>query len=90
MSTINVRSISNTILSFCDIVESKKLDVVAVAEMWMFRKETSASLADVTSKGFKLVHNLRKGRRGGVAIMVNKFFNLTPCDIYQLTQVSRQ
>ena len=75
------RFISNKIASFCDIVESKKLDVVAVAEKWLYTKETSASLADVTPNGFKLVQNPRKGRGGGVAIMVNELFNLTPCDI---------
>ena len=81
MATINVRSISNKTASFCDIVESKKLDVVAVTETWLSTNETSASLADVTPNGFKLVHKPRKGRGGGVAIMVNELFNSTPCDI---------
>ena len=85
MAKINVRSISNEIASFCDIVESKKLDVVAVTETWLSTKETSASLADVTPNGFKLVQNPRKGRGGGVAIMVNELFNLTPCDITNYT-----
>ena len=65
MATINVRSISNKIASFCDIVESKKLDVVTVTEMWLSTMGTSASLADVTPNGFELVQNSRKGR--GVA-----------------------
>ena len=80
MDIIIVRSISDKIASFSDIVESKKLDVVAVTETWLSTKETSASLADVTPNGFKLVQNPRKGR-GGVAIMVTELFNLTPCDI---------
>ena len=81
MAIITVRSISNKIASFSDIVESKKLDVVAVTETWLSTKKTSASLADVTPNGFKLVENQRKGRGGGVAIMVTELFNLTSCDI---------
>ena len=60
MATINVRSLSNKIASFCDIVESKKLDVVAVMETWLSTKETSASLSDVTPDGFKLVQIHKK------------------------------
>ena len=43
-------------------VKKKKLDVVAVMETWLSTKETSASLADVTPNGFKLVQ--KKGWRG--------------------------
>ena len=81
IATINVRSISKKIASFCAIVESKKLDVVAVTATWLSTYQTSASLAKVTPNGFKLVQNPRKERGRGVAIMVNELLNLTPCDI---------
>ena len=42
-----------------------KLDVVTVTETWLSTMGASASLADVTPNGFKLVQNPRKGR--GVA-----------------------
>ena len=50
MATINVRSISNRIAFFSDIVESEKLDAVSVTETWLTTKETSASLTEVTPR----------------------------------------
>ena len=80
MATLNVRSLNSKCASFSDLVISKKLDIVAITETWLSPKETSAGLADLTPKGFKLFHQPRKGKTGGgVAIMVADHLNVTRC-----------
>ena len=86
MATLNVRSLTSKCASFSDLVSSKKLDVVAITEMWLSPKETSAGLADLTPRGFKLIHQPRQGKTGGgVAIMVADHLNVTKCKMSQFS-----
>ena len=86
MATVNVRSIRQKSASFSDLVTTKSLDVVAITEMWLKANETSAALADMTPQGYSLIHEPRRGKQGGgVAIMTNNKFDVSPCKIPQYT-----
>ena len=77
MATVNVRSIRLKSASFSDLVTTKSLDVVAITETWLKAKETSAAFADITPRGYNLIHEPRRGKQGGgVAIMTNNKFDV--------------
>ena len=82
MATVNLRSIRQKSASFSDF-----LDVVAITETWLKADETSAALADITPQGYSLIHKPRRGKQGGggVAIMTNNKFDVSPCKIPQYT-----
>ena len=85
-ATVNVRSIRQKSASFSDLVTTKSLDLVAIRETWLKAKETSAALADITPQGYSLIHEPRRGKQGGgVAIMTNNKFDVSPCKIPQYT-----
>ena len=82
MAAVNVRWIRQKSASFSDLVSTKSLDVVAITETWLKAKETSASLANITPQGSSLIHEPRRGKHGGgVAIMTNNKFDVSPCKI---------
>ena len=87
MATVNVRSIRQKSASFSDLVATKSLDVIAITETWLKAKETSAALADITPQGYSLIHEPRRGKQGGggVAIMPNNKFDVSPCKTPQYT-----
>ena len=60
--------------------------MVAITETWLKVKETSTALADITPQGYSLIHEPRRGKQGGgVAIMTNNKFDVSPCKIPQYT-----
>ena len=86
MATVNVRSIRQKSASFSDLVTTKSLDVAAITETWLKTKDKSAALADITPQGYSLIHEPRRGKQdGGVAIMTNNKFDVSPCKIPQYT-----
>ena len=50
----------------------------------LIAKEIPAALADITPQGYNLIHKPRPGKRGGgVAIVTNNKFDVSPCKIPQ-------
>ena len=79
---MNKRSIRQKSTSFSDLVTTKSLEEVAITEMWLKAKETSAALADITPQGYNLIHEPRRGKQGGgVEIMTNNQFDVSRCKI---------
>ena len=82
MATVSVRLIRQKSASFSDLVTTKSLNVVAITKTWLKCKETSAALAEVTQQGYSLIHEPRRGKQGGgVAVMTNNKFDVSPCKI---------
>lgn len=75
VATINARSMRDKAPALSDLIISKSIDVLSVTETWLTRRETAASLADITPTGFSFHHSPRVGRSGGgVGLFVSSPF----------------
>ncbi len=82
VGTINARSMRDKAPALSDLIQTKSIHILAVTETWLTRKETTASLADITPTGFSFHHKPRVGRRGGgVGLLVSTALKFSPISL---------
>ena len=68
-ATTDVRSVRGKTASFNDLLFSKKIDILAIAETCLRPHDTAACIADISPSGYTFHHRPRSfGRGGGVGI----------------------
>ena len=76
LATLNETSMRNKAASLADIVNSRKIDILA--ETWLKPSETFSCLSDLTPPGFSLLHKPRPHERGGgVGFLISNKFKVT-------------
>ena len=68
---MNCQSASNKADIIKDYIQDHNIDIIALTETW-FKPNDDISPAQVTHRGFKLVHASRKARKGGGVALLSK------------------
>ena len=79
---LNCRSICNKTISLHDFIDSKKLDLFAIAETWTRESGDEATFQEMMPPGYKYIHAPRviSGRGGGVAVVCKSNLEITVQD----------
>ena len=77
VATTNIRSVRDKTASLCDLLISKKINILAVTETWLRPHDTHACIADVSPSGYTFHHRPRLvGRGGGVGFFISQQFKV--------------
>nr|XP_061827608.1 uncharacterized protein LOC133613810 [Nerophis lumbriciformis] len=78
MGFLNIRSLSSKTLLVNEVIRDYNLDVIGLAETWL-KPDDFFALGEASPPGYAGAHIARPIKRGGgVALIHNKNFNLTP------------
>ena len=76
----NARSIAKKAAIVCDIIQSNKLEILAITESWLGKNTDDSSITEIlnTLKTYSFVHVPREsGKGGGVGVFYSKQLSIT-------------
>ena len=77
LATTNVRSVRDKSAPLCDLLVSKKNNILAVTETWHRPCDTASCIAEISPLGYTFYHRPRLiGRGGGIGFLVSDHFKV--------------
>ena len=79
LATWNAHSLNKKAASICDLIISKRIDILSLTETWLSGNNSDCNVAEIlnTLQDFEFLHLPRIARKGGgVGVLLRKGFNV--------------